>query len=66
MESGYLFYRENIAEAFDEEMAVVFEGLPLLEQEQMVYAARQVLIGQKRKFDKHGIVIPKKRRNDNV
>ena len=58
MESGYLFYRDNIVEAFDEETAVVFERLPLLEQEQMVYAARQVLIGQKRKFDKRGILIP--------
>jgi len=61
MISGYLFYRENIVEAYDEEMAVAFENMPLQGQEQLVYAARQVLIGQKRRFDKRGIVIPQKK-----
>jgi hypothetical protein len=60
MESGYLFYRQNIAEAFDEKMAVAFEGLPIEDQERLVYAAREVLKGQNRKFEKNGIVIPKK------
>ena len=36
MISGYLFYRENIVEAYDEEMAVAFENMPLQGQEQLV------------------------------